>query len=199
VSRKFIRSALAPILLLSAVVSAAQSPRIAPDNVVDWQGWRLNPHSVGCELSNYYNAERWPGGYLKNTAFDTMYLRFSVNTFIHGQIIIADEIGKIEFGLQVNPRGDRDIADNQGIASAEIGGYPAAPHVGKYHDAHYFWLTGEQAADVFARFAKDQQIGISLHFQDGKKVDFQVFQYPLKVNHVWAAMLETCISKHRKR
>lgn len=175
----------------------------ASDFVPNWVGWRIDAHGIGCGLiKDYYIPYKERPilqGFLAGTKFHRAHMRFTANTFTHGDLITEDELGVIKYRLQIESTTPH-IKDNEKISKAVLGGYVSQPWTLPDDDYHIFSLSEKESLGLLQKFERNENVDFSLIFANGETRTFTVFSSGNFNGHVWVAMFKTCIKEHvRKR
>ncbi len=175
---------------------------LASDPYPAWDGWKIDAHSVGCDLyQNYwlpYKEKPVPQGFLSDTKFNRAHVHFIANTFSHGDIIKEEDLGKIRFLLQLEPV-TASVDDDQKISIARIAGFETPASIYPTRDIHQFWLEGDNSMNLLKKIENDEVIDFSLFLESGKIVEFEIYPSGNRNGHVWVAMFNTCVREHVKK
>jgi hypothetical protein len=95
--------------------------------------------------------------------------------------------------LSVTPTA-RSVNGNQypRITNVSIGEYPTKKHDSNSSAFYSFYLDSSPAAEVMDLLARDQEVILIIHYENGDTLDIQLPDTPRNKFKVWANMLRAC-------
>lgn len=165
-----------------------------------WGKWRIDVHDVGCDLISDYSTPGSPTnkGILTGTPFNYASFRFVANTFVQGEIVTKEDLGRIKLLLQIGSNNPRDISGVL-ISEARIGGFDAFVDFHRPTSMHQFRLEGGKVNNILNRIIASESIPVELEFQNGSLKRFDIHPASRRKSRVWIIMYDACIRENRYR